>query len=160
GKEVLVSFASFFRMYVRHRFAGHFYDLKIVVVQPDSPLEISLALLKLFWCNVKHIGVQVIFLLFSLIQHVVFRQFIRAQCEMQAALDVVLIFWADGNRRLRRKHYVLNFLSALIKGYVGNLLVFADRFVPIELLDLDNLPVGTTLANALEFFFFGSEFLD
>src|SRR6266496_889928 len=79
---------------------------------------------------------------------------------MQSALDVVLVFWADRNRRLRREHYVLNFLSVLIKCHVGNLLVFADRLIPIELLDLDNLPIRAALANALEFFFFGSKFLD
>jgi len=79
---------------------------------------------------------------------------------VQAALYVVLVFWADGNRRLGREHYVLNFLAALVKCHVGNLLVFADRLVAIELLDLDNLPIRAALANAFEFFFFSGEFLD
>ena len=68
-----------------------------MVVHPDSPLEIAFAFLQLLGRGVKNVSLQVIFLLRSLIDDVVLRQFVRAYREMQAAFNVVLIFRADRN---------------------------------------------------------------
>src|SRR6266487_4061807 len=79
---------------------------------------------------------------------------------MQAAFNVLLVFRADGNGRLRREDDVLDFLATLIERDIGDLLIITEGLVSVELLDFYGLAIGTPLARTLEFLFLRRELLD
>ena len=81
GIEIL--FVAVLLADVGHGLAVRLHNLKVVVVDPDSSLKISLLAHNLFGSDVEHITVDLIFLLLAHIKNVVFRQVGLGQHERQ-----------------------------------------------------------------------------
>src|SRR5579864_7919252 len=138
-------------------------NLKIVIVDPYAPLEISLLAFNLLGRDIEDVAVQFVFLLLANIEDVVFRKILGGQDEWKAVANVGEIFLRHVNllqARLGRKDDVLDALTLVVKDYVEDFVIFAVDRLAVDGLDLDALAVGVLVAGLGEFRLLRGETLD
>src|ERR1700690_2694538 len=75
-----------------NRLAVSLHNLKIVIVHPDSALEVALLTHDLFGSKIEDVGVQFVLLLLANVKNLILRNFVGAKYKGQAMPDIVNVF--------------------------------------------------------------------
>src|SRR5208283_403101 len=145
-----------------HSLAVGFYDLEVVIVNPDPPLEIPLLPDNLLGSDVEYVAAQLVFRLLTHVKNVVFRNFVGGENKRQPVAKVLHIALVKRKpalfqARLRRENHVLNAVALVVKQHVENFVILAGGGAPIQGLYCNVLPVGVLVARLFEFLFLSRE---
>jgi hypothetical protein len=164
GCEVRETIFAVFRDDVRDSFAVGFYDLEIVVINPDTAFEVALLFLDDFGSDVEDVGREVVNFLTAEIGDVVFDEFIGGEREGLDFFQVVQVFLGHLNFCKRVGWGIGDLFKALPcrrkENVALDFVVAIGDVVGVEGLHLEILRPCVRAEKLLEGFFFGGEFLD
>ena len=148
---------------VGHSLAIGFYDLEIVVVDPDASLEVAFLAFDFFGRDVEYVALQFVFFLLAHVEDVVFGKIFLCQHERQAVADILEILLRHenlGETGLRREYHVLDAMALVVKHDVEDFVILAVDRAAVEGLHFDVLAVGVLVAGFGKFRFLGGKALD
>src|SRR5258708_38197007 len=148
---------------IRNILAAGLHDLKIVIVHPDAPLEVSLTFFHLLGSQVKDKGVNLVDVLLAGIEDTVLGQVLGGEHKGKAIAKIVLIFLGKqdaGQAGLGSKGDILNASAFVIVGNVFQAPELSIHGAALKGLNGDVLCIGVVVACLPENAFFGGKFLD
>ena len=136
---------------------------KVVIVDPDAPLEVALVVLYLLGVDIEDVGVQLVFLLLAKILDVVLRNFVAGEDEGHALFDVFEVLAGHGDTLqgvLRSVDHVFDAAPAVVEKNVDHRLVLAIDHLAVQGLHYHALPPRVLFTRFLELLFLGGKFVN